>query len=48
MDLMLAVTNDDAANMMAGLIADKFGIRRKIARVRSLDFEEVYCLQNSR
>ena len=40
MDLMLAVTNDDATNMMAGLIADKFGIRRKIARVRSLDFEK--------
>lgn len=38
-DLMLAVTNDDATNMMAGLIADKYGVRRKIARVRSLDFE---------
>jgi trk system potassium uptake protein TrkA len=39
-DLMLAVTNDDATNMLAALIADKFGIKRKIARVRSLDFEQ--------
>ncbi len=39
MDLMIAATNDDATNMLAALIADRFGIERKIVRVRSLDFE---------
>ena len=38
MDLLLAVTNNDSLNMLASLIADRFGIPRKIARVRSLDF----------
>jgi trk system potassium uptake protein TrkA len=38
MDYLIAVTNNDAVNMMACLIADRFGIKRKIARVRSLDF----------
>ena len=38
MDYLIAVTNNDAVNMMACLIADQFGIPRKIARVRSLDF----------
>ena len=37
-DILIAVTNNDAVNMMAAMIADKFGIRRKIARVRSLEF----------
>jgi len=38
MDCLIAVTNNDAVNMMASMIADKFGIKRKIARVRSLEF----------
>jgi trk system potassium uptake protein TrkA len=37
-DFLIAVTNNDAVNMMAAKIADKFGIKRKIARVRSLEF----------
>jgi trk system potassium uptake protein TrkA len=35
MDYLIAVTNNDAVNMLACLIADRFGIPRKIARVRS-------------
>jgi len=38
MDYLIAVTNNDAVNMMAALIGDRFGIPRKIARVRSLEF----------
>ena len=38
MDYLIAVTDNDAVNMMACMIADRFGIARKIARVRSLDF----------
>jgi trk system potassium uptake protein TrkA len=38
MDYLIAVTNNDAVNMMDCLIADRFGIARKIARVRSTDF----------
>lgn len=38
MDYLIAVTNNDAVNMMASIIADRFGIPRKIARVRSLEF----------
>ncbi|MCI5162015.1 MAG: Trk system potassium transporter TrkA, partial [Candidatus Electrothrix sp. AX5] len=38
MDYMIAVTDNDAVNMMTSMIADKFGIGCKIARVRSLDF----------
>jgi trk system potassium uptake protein len=37
-DYLIAVTDNDAVNMMACLIAEKFGIPNKIARVRSLDF----------
>jgi trk system potassium uptake protein TrkA len=37
-DVLIAVTDNDAVNMMAAMIADRFGIPRKIARVRSLDF----------
>lgn len=40
MDLLISVTNNDAVNMMAAMIGDKFGIKQKIARVRSLDFGE--------
>lgn len=41
MDYLIAVTDNDAVNMMASMIADKFGIKRKIARVRSLEFGKV-------
>ena len=37
-DVLIAVTNNDAVNMLAAMIADRFGISLKIARVRSLDF----------
>ena len=36
-DYLIAVTDNDAVNTMSALIADKYGIRRKIARVRSLE-----------
>ena len=38
MDYLIAVTDNDAVNMMASLIADRFGIPRKIARVRSTEW----------
>jgi trk system potassium uptake protein TrkA len=38
MDYLIAVTDNDAVNMMACLIADRFGIPRKIARVRSTEW----------
>ena len=38
MDVLIAVTDNDAVNMLAAMIADRFGIQRKIARVRSTDF----------
>jgi len=37
MDYLIAVTDQDAVNIMAALIADRCGIKRKIARVRSLE-----------
>jgi len=38
MDYLIAVTDNDAVNMMASIIAHRFGITRKIARVRSVEF----------
>lgn len=38
MDYLIAVTDNDAVNMLASMIGDRFGIERKIARVRSLEF----------
>ena len=38
MDYLIAVTDNDAVNMMACMIADRFKIPRKIARVRSMEF----------
>ena len=38
MDYLIAVTNNDAVNMMSCLLGDRFGIPRKIARVRSTEF----------
>ncbi|MCK9174992.1 MAG: Trk system potassium transporter TrkA [Desulforhopalus sp.] len=37
-DYMIAVTDNDAVNMMAARIAHRLGIPRNIARVRSLEF----------
>ena len=38
MDVLIAVTDNDAVNMLTAMVADRFGILRKIARVRSTDF----------
>jgi signal recognition particle GTPase len=38
-DVLIAVTDNDAVNMLASMIADRFGIPFKIARVRSMDFD---------
>ena len=40
MDLLIAVTDNDAVNMVASMIGHRHGIRRKIARVRSLEFSD--------
>ena len=37
MDYLIAVTDNDALNILASLLADRYGIPQKIARVRSLD-----------
>ena len=38
MDYMIAVTDNDAVNILSSQIAHRFGIPRKIARVRSTEF----------
>ena len=38
MDLLIAVTNEDSVNMIAAIIGDRFGIPRKVARVRSPEY----------
>ena len=48
MDYLIAVTDNDAVNMMASLIADRFGIPKKIARVRSLEFGNKDSLLSAR
>jgi len=40
MDYLIAVTDNDAVNITGSLIADRCGIKRKIARVRSLELWE--------
>jgi trk system potassium uptake protein TrkA len=40
MDSLIAVTNNDPVNMLSAMIADRFGIPRKIARMRSLEFAD--------
>lgn len=40
LDYLIAVTDNDAVNILASIIADRFGIPRKIARVRSLELSE--------
>jgi trk system potassium uptake protein TrkA len=47
MDYLIAVTNNDAVNMMACLIADRFGIPLKIARVRSTEWSGENSLLNT-
>ena len=37
MELMIATTSDDSTNMLSSLIADRFGIGRKIVRTRSIE-----------
>lgn len=37
MDYLIAVTDNDAVNILSSIIGDRFGIPRKIARVRSLE-----------
>jgi trk system potassium uptake protein TrkA len=48
MDYLIAVTDNDAVNMLASLIADRFGIPRKIARVRSLEFGKENSIINAK
>jgi trk system potassium uptake protein TrkA len=48
MDYLIAVTNNDAVNMMSCQIGDRFGIPRKIARVRSTDFGSEKSILNAR
>ncbi len=38
MDFMIAVTDNDAVNMLSAIIANRFGIEQKIARVRSDEY----------
>ena len=47
MDFLIAVTNNDAVNMLASMIADRFGIQRKIARVRSIEFSNKDSILNA-
>lgn len=47
MDFMIAVTDNDAVNMLSALIADKFGIEQKISRVRSLEYGQKDSLLKS-
>ena len=48
MDYLIAVTNNDAVNMMSCQIGDRFGIPRKIARVRSTEFGSKDSLLNTK
>ncbi len=48
-DYLIAVTNNDAVNMLASMIGDRFGITQKIARVRSQDFghdDSILCRED--
>ena len=47
MDFLIAVTDNDAVNMLSSMIADRFGIQRKIARVRSLEFGKEDSILNA-
>ena len=41
-ELMIATTNYDSTNMLSSLIADRFGIDRKIVRARSIDLSLIH------
>jgi len=47
MDFLIAVTDNDAVNMLCSMIADRFGIQRKIARVRSMEFGKENSILNA-
>jgi trk system potassium uptake protein TrkA len=47
-DFLIAVTDNDAVNIVSSMIADGFGIPCKIARVRSLDFGNGDSILNTR
>jgi trk system potassium uptake protein TrkA len=47
MDFLIAVTDNDAVNMLSSMIADRFGIQHKIARVRSLGFGKKDSILNA-
>lgn len=44
MDCLIAVTDNDAVNMLAAMIADRFGILRKVARVRSRELDNTNAI----
>ncbi len=46
-DVLIAVTDNDAVNMLSAMIADRFGIPLKIARVRSMDFDNIDSVLNA-
>jgi trk system potassium uptake protein TrkA len=46
-DVLIAVTDNDAVNMLAAMIADRFGIALKVARVRSMDFDQPDAILNT-
>ena len=47
MDYLIAVTNNDAVNMLSCLVGDRFGIPKKIARVRSTGFANKDSILNA-
>jgi trk system potassium uptake protein len=47
-DFLIAVTDNDAVNMVAALMADRSGIEKKIARVRSRTFGREDSILNAR
>ena len=47
-DFLIAVTDNDAVNMVAALMADRFGIEKRIARVRSRAFGKEDSVLSSR
>ena len=47
LDYLIAVTNNDAVNILSTLIADRCGVRRKIARVRSLELWQRQAILNA-
>ena len=48
MDFLIAVTDNDAVNMLSSMIADRFSIKNRIARVRSLEFGDTGSILNAK